>query len=165
MSTKREDEIRTELERIRKANGGRLTKAAVLLAARHKKNVLHREFIWDDKVAANKQRLERAAELIVRYVTIVTVNKNWRIVAPYYVRSPNAKPNESFYIPITSETINRETAERIVMDELSRCENAIWRARAVSGTLDARFPGLTEKFEAMLEEIVSMKQRLGKGTA
>jgi hypothetical protein len=159
MTSRRDDEIRQALEEIRLANGGVLRREDILRAARGARHTLHREFIWDDRKAAHKQRLDRAGELI-RFVTIVTVHRNMQIVSPYYVTNPNRRNNENGHVPITSQDIDRRAAERLVLIELERCENAISRARDVAGVLDSQHPGLSRMLQEMLEELVSLRGRL-----
>lgn len=49
---------------IAKRDGGVITPAAVIRAARNPKSVLHRAFTWDDTEAANKWRIHEAQHLI-----------------------------------------------------------------------------------------------------
>jgi hypothetical protein len=56
--------IGAELEKIAKRNGGGLTPAATLEAARSEKHYLHRHFEWQDGPAAEKYRLIQARQLI-----------------------------------------------------------------------------------------------------
>lgn len=156
----REDEIREALERIRVANGGRLTKEAVVRAARNARHTLHREFIWNDRDAAHRQRLERAGELIVRFVTIKIVHRSMHISAPFYVKDPSVPTNTPGYVPLTSADIDRNAAMQILLKEVERCESSIERARDICAVLDSNHPGLSEVFERMLQELVDLRQRL-----
>lgn len=56
--------VRDELRRIHNSNGGKLTPAAVVKAARSPKSPLHNRFEWDDSVAGEKYRLIQAGDLI-----------------------------------------------------------------------------------------------------
>lgn len=53
-----------ELERIRKAKGGRLEAQDVVAEAAEPKNPLHDAFEWDDTKAAHEHRLEQARNII-----------------------------------------------------------------------------------------------------
>lgn len=53
-----------ELERIRDSNGGNLTTKVVVKESRPKKAVLHGEFEWRDKVAAEKYRHYQARNIV-----------------------------------------------------------------------------------------------------
>lgn len=59
-----------EFEAIRKANNGQLEAETVVKAAKAKRNPLHPEFEWVDKLAAHEHRKERA-RLLLRSIVIV----------------------------------------------------------------------------------------------
>lgn len=66
------------LEAIRRKCGGEgLTPAAIVNAARNPTHPLHKEFIWDDKVAAEGQRVERARYLVrsLEITVVKTIDK------------------------------------------------------------------------------------------
>jgi hypothetical protein len=157
----RMDLIRRELARLAKANGGRLTREAVVRAATPERSVLHGEFEWNDTRAAHRHRLDRAQELI-SYVTVMVVHKSMKIVSPVYVRDPSADQNKQGHVAITGPRLNRQAAQAIMLNELARCESAIERARSVTGVLDKSFPGLSDQLQAMLEEIVGLRTRLAE---
>lgn len=160
MSSKRIEIIKTELERIRKAHGGRLTPAAVVKAARDKKSPLWREFDWNDARMANKAREDVARDLIVNYITVVVVHKSLKVSCPFYVRDPDATTKEAGYVAINSESLNRSHAQKIVLAELDRCESAIVRARNIAGVLDVKFSGLSDQLEDLLSGIVHVRRSL-----
>lgn len=160
MSSKREDEIREALESIRAANGGRLTRDVVVRAARNARHTLHREFNWNDKTEAHRARLERAGELIARYVTVTVIHKSRKVVAPYYVKDPRVPTNEPGYVPLTSEELKRQHAMQIIVAEIDRISSHIERARDIAAVLDSVHPGMSDQFQRMLEELVLMKARL-----
>lgn len=56
--------LRDHLAAVYVDNGGRLTPASVVNAARPKSSPLHAFFEWDDKVAGDKYRLHQASQLI-----------------------------------------------------------------------------------------------------
>ncbi len=153
----REEIIRAALEPLRKS--GRLTPQAVVRAARDKRHPLHKEFEWNDAKAADMQRIERARELI-RYVTVVVVNKTASVVSPYYVRDPRAPPKEAGYVPVTAQEIDRNNAKTIMLAELDRCESAVERARNVVGALDKKFPGISDQFENLLRKVLEIREML-----
>jgi hypothetical protein len=160
MSSERRDQICYELERIRKANAGKLSPDHVLKAATNPKSVLHKEFIWDDKKAAEAQRLERAREIIITYATIVVVDKSRVITAPLYVRDPNAASDEQGSISINPAEIAEDDARRVMLNELARCESAIQRARNVVGVLATQYPNLNVELENLLSGLVRLKDDL-----
>lgn len=59
-----------ELERIKKANGREALPCDVVNAARNKNSPLHRCFVWDDSIAAEKWR-EQQARIIIHSVHVV----------------------------------------------------------------------------------------------
>jgi hypothetical protein len=58
------------LTAIATENGGRLTPAATVTAARERRHVLHRHFEWTDRIAAEAYRLDQARTLI-RVIRVV----------------------------------------------------------------------------------------------
>ena len=59
-----------ELERIKSRNGGEIDANTVVEAARSKRSPIHRDFEWDDAIAAHEHRLETARKM-VRSIEIV----------------------------------------------------------------------------------------------
>lgn len=158
MAADRQAKIREALEEIRRQNRGRLTPDAVVKAAKNKNHVLHKEFEWDDAKAAHEQRKARA-RFLISYVTVVVTTRSEKIVAPRFVRNPTAPRREQGYIS-TTDSINQEQANAVVLAEFDRCEAAIRRARAVASSLESQHPGIVNKLESMLQELVVLRQRL-----
>ena len=73
MKDNKQDNIKTELERIRKKGGGVLYPAAVVEAAADESNILHGEFEWDDARAGHAYRLWQARQLIAVCVKVLPV--------------------------------------------------------------------------------------------
>lgn len=67
-------ELQTELETVRKKNGGILRPAQVVSFARDPKTALHDRFEWDDTQAAIEFRLEQARQIIRFTVRVVGSN-------------------------------------------------------------------------------------------
>jgi hypothetical protein len=59
-----------ELERIRTRNNGRLDAEGVVEASRPEDAVLHGEFEWDDKIAAERWRQDQAS-YIIRHIGVL----------------------------------------------------------------------------------------------
>jgi len=55
---------RGELEKIRKAHGGKLNPPHIVQAASNPKHPLHADFEWDDTQAAHEYRLDQARRMI-----------------------------------------------------------------------------------------------------
>jgi hypothetical protein len=161
MSSARQDEIRRELERIRKKNGGKLRRADVVRAAKaDKKGVLGKLFDWNVDRAAMKHWLDRAQEIITRYVTITVVTKSQVIRSVAYVRDPDAVTNVSGYVALDQEAFDRRQATSILLNELERIKSGVERGRDIAAVLDAQHPGLSGMFEKMLHEIIDLRDRL-----
>ena len=150
--------IRAAIEELRDKHG-RITGRMFVNAAKNPKHPCHHEFIWDNKKAADIQRIDRANELI-RYVTVVVIDRTQKIVAPCYVRDPMKRGNEAGMIAITSSLLNRQHAEKIMLGELERCQAAIERARSVTNILDKTHRGLSLHLEEMLEQIVQIRRMM-----
>jgi hypothetical protein len=122
-------------------------------AARDPSSVLHDEFPWDDKIAAEERRLDIARGLI-RFVRMETVVENVSYIAPMYTIDPTRPPKSQRYIRLTTAGRDREVAERIVVDELNRILAAIRRAQSVAGVL-----GLSARLEAMLSDATTLRTK------
>jgi hypothetical protein len=161
MTSHREDQIKAILEDIRAENGGRLTRQAVLAyASANKKSVLGKMFDWNKERAATAHWLDRAQEIISRYVTVIVVDETMKIRVPYYVSDPTAKSNEGGYVA-TMGRHSRGDATVIVTNELDRIVSAIERARGIAHALDQQHRGLSARLQGMLEEAVTLKDWLG----
>ena len=160
MSSKREDEVKAVLETIRKKNKGRLTKQAVVAYAnKNRESVLGKMFNWDAERAAMQHWLDRAGEIISRYITVVIVDRSLKVRVPYYVSDPTAPTNEGGYTCVLDKH-TRTDATTIITNELDRCIGAIERARDVAFALDKQHRGLSEAMQKMLVESVTWKERL-----
>jgi hypothetical protein len=158
---KRMDRIQTELEAIRGKHRGRLTPLAVVDAARSKSHPLHKEFEWDDKKAAHRQRLDRARELI-SYIVVVTIDKTVRMKAPYYIHDPSLPANQSGYCLLTADSITAKDAQQFLLSEIARVEDIIGRSRGAVSVLEKKFPGLNKQLERALQQIVAVGARVSK---
>ncbi len=79
-------ELQTELETVRKKNGGILRPAEVVAFASNPKTALHDRFEWDDTEAAKEFRLEQARQ-IIRFTVRLVGEKNEPIHAYVSLRS------------------------------------------------------------------------------
>lgn len=163
MTTKTEV-LQREFERIRKKYKGKLTRQIIVKEAQDEKSILHKEFDWIDKSAAHKQRLDRAQELLSRYVTVRVVERNTTFRFPMYVRNADLPPNVGGFIS-TRDSMTRSSAARLVDAELDRIESSVERGRAISDSLDLRHPGLSAYFEKMLATVAAARMLLGKKAA
>jgi hypothetical protein len=142
-----------ELEKIREANGGLLTRPAVEKAARDPRHPFHSQFEWDDSIAGYEYRLIQAGELI-RSVTVVRIEEERTFQTVFYVHDPRQGTHEAGSVPLTELQRNQADAHDCLDYELSRIEGAIIRARGMAAVL-----GLESYFEEMLKQIALIRRR------
>jgi hypothetical protein len=131
---------------------GRITPQAVWRAARDPKHILHREFPWDVRKAAEICWNEIAQRLIRECKITVTISEIRKIL-PCYVSDP--RTNESSYIATTLVARREELAEAVLLDEVSRIEGAVNRARDLAAAFN-----LVSEFERLLEDVVLIKEKI-----
>lgn len=165
-STKRGEKIdesidkMTRKEQLRRAimdtcdAAGNTTPERVFEAARNPNNPLHSEFIWDGQEAVRALGLETAARLI-RTLKVEVVVRAHKIIAPFYVSDPRENDVRN-YVPLTEVKQSADISRAVMLDELSRIESAINRARAISGFLE-----MAEEFESMLANVFAIRARIG----
>lgn len=132
---------------------GRIRPSSVVEAARNPNSVLHNEFEWDDKKAAEANRIMRAKELI-REVKFEVVYDTVRIAAPFYVS--DVTDDEASYVETTKIRKRSAAAKETINDEISRIKAAIHRALALSIVF-----GLEPQFQEMLKIAVEIESRAG----
>lgn len=133
---------------------GDTTPERVFEAARNPNNPLHDEFIWDGQTAVRQLGLDTAARLI-RTLKVEIVVDSVKIAAPYYVSDPRENEVRN-YVPLAEVKQSPEMARAVMLDELSRIEGAINRARSISGFLE-----LSHQFENMLSDVMRIRARVG----
>jgi hypothetical protein len=133
---------------------GDTTPERVWEAAKNPNSPLHSEFIWDGDEAVRRLGLETASRLI-RTIKVEVVVDSVKIAAPYYVSDPRENEVRN-YVPLVSVKDSADMAKAVMLDELSRIEGALVRARAISGFLE-----VANEFEAMLSTIINIKSRIG----
>jgi len=94
---RQESAIATELQRLTLANGGLLTPAAVVTAARDLESPLHESFEWDDSEAAERYRLWQARQLIGVVVKYEMVGKKSVPYRVFVSLSPDRKEDGPGY--------------------------------------------------------------------
>lgn len=131
--TSKKELIRQAIAELADSNGV-VTSQAVFEAARSPNSVLHGEFEWNGDKAVIALGLQRAAELI-RSVRVEVIIDTHKVVAPYYINHPSST-RAGEYMPV-KEVANDETIKHgVLINEMSRIEAAINRARAIAGILD-----------------------------
>ena len=145
------------IERCRDANGV-ITRQAVFEAAQNPNNILHTRpgFKWDKNEAWREFNLEAAAR-VIRSVKVQIVVKSHKMVVPVYVNHPStAKPGA--YIRFDGVKSDEVIAHGVLLAEMSRIENALRRAMAISCALD-----LNPEFNKILDQILVVKDKITKG--
>lgn len=123
------NEVRDELHRLAKANGGILHAEHVVKAAEDKKSPLHECFQWDDAEAGYSFRLMQAEKLIrtIRIEYASTTKKEHRIRVHHYAPNPLL---ESGYSPV--EVMLRTTTRRpFLLQEIDRLVGHVNRVAAL----------------------------------
>lgn len=149
-----QDTKRKKIEKIlaRMEASGELTPEAVVQAARDRRSPLHSFFVWDDKVAAHKHRLEQARELI-RSVKTAIVVEGHRVVVPVYAHS--AGHAAQGYRAIAKIKNERELAQQTLAEEIQRLLGILERARGVAHAL-----GLAGRFEEIMRGVIDLRAKL-----
>lgn len=150
-ATKREM-VRQAILELADANGY-IDKRTVFEAARSPNSVLHDEFEWDGNAAIIELGLQRASELI-RVIKVEVVIDSHKIVAPYYVNHPSDSKN-GVYVPLAGVKDDATIKQGVLINEVSRIESAIKRARAIAGALD-----LEPEFDNMMSSVGVIRARL-----
>ena len=137
----------------------RLLPEDVVAAAADPKHVLHDYFEWDDSEAARLYRLDQARALI-REVKVTIVTNDLKIVCPVYVSDPDPDRKNNAYVALTTISKREDDAQRVLLDEFSRIEGALKRAKAVAAVLD-----LLDDLEAMAAALIGVRERVIKRKA
>jgi len=103
-----------EVEKIRKANGGKLTPEAVVAKAKSPRNVLHKAFEWNDTTAGPLYRLEQARGMIRSFQIVYIDNGNRAPIRSYEIKREKKKDGTSRKV--------YQTIEDILSDPQSRAE-------------------------------------------
>jgi len=131
----------------------------VVKAARDPNHILHGEFIWDDALAAHRDRLRTARKLINQ--VMINITHETREIASYcYVRDPRSSASGGRYNSIDMVADNKQQTERTLQMELHRVANAANRFRNIATSL-----GLSdERIEAALASSIGVEVKSnGKG--
>jgi hypothetical protein len=131
---------------------GRITPRAVWQAARDPNHVLHREFQWDIKKAAEREWDRTAAELI-REVRFVVTYEDRKIRVPCYVSDPREKA--SSYIPVARIARNSKASHAVLQREVEQIVGLIERGLKIAASF-----GLVSSFERMLREAQKVEREL-----
>lgn len=156
MSSQHFEKVKAELLALQSKHDRIVPRHVWEWARKNTKSALWKQFEWNKDKAAHAHWDDTARELIKTYLTVTVVTSRKVITSVGYVRDPTAEPKEQRYIALTSAELDQQSAEKIMLAELDRCEAAIERARNVVGILDQRYRGLSTKLEGLLTGIIDI---------
>lgn len=118
------EEVMSELEVVRRRNGGILRPADVVEYARDPDTALHAQFEWDDGKAAEQYRLEQARRVIRCVVRVVGDD-----AAPMrmYVSLVDDRQAGDSYRTLDDVAADEELRQRLVSQALREADS--WRVR------------------------------------
>ena len=128
-------QIRERIEALAHRNGGIITPAAVVDDARDPQSPLHGKFEWDQEKAAYQHWLNVARD-IIRSVRVTITTDATIVTSVAYVRDPRARSDEQGYMSVVSMRSDHDLARDAVLQEVSRVEAALHRAREVASVLN-----------------------------
>lgn len=146
-----------QIERVKMLEDDRgvVTPNAVVSDARKKSSPLHALFDWNDKTAAERQRVAVARDVIGSVKVVITMRET-TIKAPHYVHDPSS-PKQG-YRAVASLRRDEEDAREALRGELTRVAGNLKRAREIAVSL-----GLEEEVDLMLNQIVGLQSALAHG--
>lgn len=112
------DQLKKQLLKIQKCNGGSLSPVAVVDAARAADHPLHDRFEWDDTKAGEAYRIEQARRMIRAVVTVVNA-AGAEIETRAFVALSTTKGTPEPYISITAVTSSKDLME-VLLDDARR---------------------------------------------
>lgn len=141
------------------ANGGKITPAQVVNAARDPASPMHDYFEWDNDAAAEKYRIDQARTLI-RSCRIECTMHHRKVQLPYYTRDPEADVLEQGYVEVGKLQTEEDLARDAVVNEFRRVEALLTRAQAM-----ASFLGLDAEIDALLAQLGLIRDRIEQSEA
>lgn len=104
-----------ELEKIRRANKGRLHPESVVKSARSKRSPIHDYFEWEDSVAAHNFRVQQASELIRITVEVLPSSS---VPSRVYVSLPSDRLSGGGYRSTKEVLLRSSTREEMLQSAL-----------------------------------------------
>ena len=109
------DQLKKQLLKIQKHNGGSLSPSAVVDAARAEEHPLHGRFEWDDSKAGEAYRIEQARRMIRAVVTVINTG-GAEIETRAFVSLSTTKGTPEPYININAVTNSRDLMDVLLAD-------------------------------------------------
>jgi hypothetical protein len=132
------DQLRDLFEQIAKGNGGRLTPAAALSAARKKNHPLNQcvpPHFWDDRKASEKYRLHWFRSKIRSVRLEITVHER-TLSTVFYTRDPSSPGRDQGYISVPRLRGDAELSREALFAEFKRITTLLDRAYDLAAALD-----------------------------
>lgn len=140
----RQSAIRDELERLARANHGKLRPEAVVEAARSDTSPLHCSFTWDDTKAAQQYRLWQARQLINAVVVYEPAKDGSHIARPVFVSLTTDRGAAGAGYRLLAEVLSDdEHRQRLLIDACGEMQAFRLKYR--------RLQALARVFEAMAD--------------
>lgn len=150
------NEVREELESIRRANGGLLLPKAVLKRARDKNSALHSQFDWDTARNAERGLLLQAQELIMQVRISVPASDDEKITVRAYWSLASDRLSGGGYRPLAEVMSNDAWRDELLATALNELEALRKRY--------ARLEELTAVFAAVTQVRAQRKQTIKRAT-
>lgn len=144
------DEVAKRLARIA-TGAGTITPEMVVDDARDPESPLHKHFEWDDEIAASAYRIDKA-RAIIRSVKVVVKNERIVVLAPAYIRDPEAPTRSQGYIHVNTLKDDVESAKDALLREFRSVSVQLARAKALASVL-----GLEDEIGKLLEMVGGME--------
>lgn len=146
--------VAKRLAEIAAANDGKLTPDLVVQDAEQSDSPLHELFEWDDGIAGHRYRIEQARQVITS-VRVVITTEHKAVSTVFYVRDPEADPQEQGYVSINKLKSNADLARESIVLEFSRAASYLQRARTHAEAL-----GMASDVDALIANLEKFKQEV-----
>ena len=119
---------------------------------------LHGEFVWNDRAAAHKHRIDAARRIIASVRVIVTTTTK-KVSCVGYVRDPVAAPRQG-YVSVARLRTEREAAREALVAEIARVQSTLERAKELAAGLE-----VDADFQESLAGAMDFSARMRRGLA
>jgi len=130
-------EIGVELESLQQAHGGQFQPSDIVELARDETAALHEEFEWDDAVAAQQQREDRARYILRALVRVVSDPESERVIEVREYAAVNVEVDDEIrpvYVP-RSQAMATPPLREQVLEAIRRRLNEARRDLDIHATL------------------------------
>lgn len=154
-----------ELKQIQEIRG-EITPKHVVDSARNKKSALHGYFIWDDAVAANKYRMQKASELIGRIEIKIVKDGEAKIIKAFDITTTSNLSQPVSYTSSSSSSSSR--AKQVATGDLNKIINRLEpfdEYKVVVSWLRKTailLSGIKESTEIQEAKVIESKEKLSK---